>query len=35
MKQILLDLNLDWCDYKFLGELVPDKFYCKVSDLLP
>lgn len=35
MKQILLDLNLNWRDYKFFGELDPDNMYCKLSDALP
>lgn len=35
MKQISLDLNLKWEDYKFFGPLDPNNLYCRLSEVLP
>lgn len=34
-KQIILDLNLNWRDFKFFAELDGENKYCQLTDILP
>ena len=35
MKQMLLNINLDWRNFKYFSDLDGRTQYCKLSDIIP